>query len=80
MWGTSQIREEPPTHYESALCEELVGILRRGIHDLARIVAELKKTEVKPETGGEWTEDVFIAELARLGDGPEHGAVPGIRY
>ena len=80
MWGTSQIREESPTKYESALCEELVAILRRGIHGLASIVAELKQTEVRPETGGEWTEDVFISEMARLGDGPEHGVVPGIRY
>lgn len=80
MWGTSQIREQPPSEYEVALCEALVEILRGGTHDLRGIVGKLRTTGVRPEAGGEWTEQTFVAEMARLGDGPERGAVSAIRF
>lgn len=80
MWGTSQIREAPPSDDETALCEALVEILRGGVHDLAGIVDRLETAGVRPEAGGAWTEQVFVAEMARLGDGPGHRPVAEIRY
>jgi len=79
MWDISQIREEAPSDYETALCAALMGILGREIHDLPAIVGGLNETEMAPEGGGAWTEQSFRAEMARLGDGPEKGAVAPVR-
>ena len=79
MWDISQIREEPPSDHETALCETLMGILGREVHALPGIVRGLSETEVAPEGGGTWTEHSFRAEMARLGDGPEKGEVAPVR-
>lgn len=80
MWEISQIRETAPSAYEAALCEAVFAIVRREVHDLPGIVKELNESDVRPEAGGEWTEEVFIAEMKRLGDGIEKAPVPDARY
>ena len=52
MWDISQIREEAPSDYETALCAALMGILGRELHDLPAIVGGLNETEMAPEGGG----------------------------
>lgn len=79
MWDISQIREEAPTEYETALCQALMGILATGMHDLAGIVRALDEGSLGPEGARAWTEDIFRAEMARLGDGPEKGATSPVR-
>ena len=79
MWEVSQIREEAPTEYETALCKALGDILTAGTHELCDIVQALDDGALAPEGGGAWTEENFRAEMARLGDGPETGATAPVR-
>jgi len=75
----SQIRSEPPSAYETALCQALMAVLGRNVHDLAGIAAGLAQGPLRPEAGGSWTEETLTRELARLGGGPQKSAVPEVR-
>lgn len=57
-----------PGPYEKQLSAALFGILAKGIHDLAGIVAALNDDTVRTADGRKWTETGFAAELARLSD------------
>ncbi len=61
-----------PGPYEAALCQTLMQILGRKVHDLPGIVAALNETNVRPEGQARWTETLFRAEIKRLGTIPEH--------
>ena len=61
MWEVSQIREEAPTEYETALCKALGDILTAGTHELCDIVQALDDGALAPEGGGAWTEENFRA-------------------
>ena len=61
-----------PSPYEAALCQTLMQILGRKVHDLPGIVAALNETAVRPEGEARWTEALLRAELKRLGAIPEH--------
>lgn len=60
-----------PGPYERALCQNLMQILGRKVHDLPAIVAALNQTDVRPEGQALWTEELFCAEVKRLGAIPE---------
>ena len=62
---------ESPGAYETALCGALFDILGRGMHDLPAIVDALNAKGVRPPQGEQWTEALFVAEMDRLGAGPE---------
>ncbi|MBE2997930.1 hypothetical protein IDM40_04285 [Nocardiopsis sp. HNM0947] len=72
--GALQSAGRAPTSYENALSDELERVFGRGTHDLPGVVAALNETGVRPAHGGDWTEDTFTTEMARLGalgeDGP----------
>jgi hypothetical protein len=61
-----------PSPYETALCQNLIQILSRKVHDLAGIVAALNGSDVRPADQSQWTEALFCAEIKRLGVIPEH--------
>jgi hypothetical protein len=61
-----------PGPYEAALCQNLIQILTRKVHDLTDIVAALNQTEVRAPGQSQWTEALFCAEIKRLGALPEH--------
>jgi len=65
-----------PSQYESALSRALTGILGKGIHDLAGIVAALNETQLRFPNGGTWTEENFAAEMERLGAYPNSTGAP----
>jgi hypothetical protein len=65
----NQARTRRPTPFENALGDALEAAFAHGVHDLAGIVAALNRTGPRPPTGGEWTDDSFQREIARLGDG-----------
>jgi hypothetical protein len=69
-----------PSPYERALADELFQILGRVPHELPAIVEALRRSDVKPPDGGNWTVETLRAELARLGAGPSAGAPPPVRY
>jgi hypothetical protein len=60
---------DPPPQ-ERELARALFGVLNKGIHDLPGIVAALNETQVRPASGGAWTEAGFTAEMERLGAYP----------
>jgi hypothetical protein len=64
-----------PSPYEAALCQTLIQILSRKVHDLAGIVAALNDGEVRAPGQSQWTEAVFCAEIQRLGAIPAHEAL-----
>lgn len=65
--GALQSADRAPTSYENALADELERVFGRGTHDLTGVVAALNETGVRPADGGDWTEDTFVTEMARLG-------------
>jgi hypothetical protein len=64
------------SEYEKQLSRALIGILGRGIHDLADIVAALNQSQVQPASGGSWTERIFESEMERLGAYPNSIGAP----
>ena len=62
-----QTRPALPSAYENALADALTAIFAAEIYDLPRIIEQLRQRGVRPSTGGVWTEQVFRAEMARLG-------------
>ena len=65
-----------PTEHEKNLSRTLIGILGRGIHDLAGIVAKLNESPFKPESGDAWSEKTFAEEMERLGAYPNSVGAP----
>jgi hypothetical protein len=62
-----QTRVAPPTEYENALGDALQKIFAEQVHDLPGIVSRLNATAVRAPGGAAWTEEIFTAEMARLG-------------
>ena len=62
-----QTRPAPLSDYENALADSLQAIFGEEIYDLAAVVRRLNERGPKPPTGAAWTEDLFTAEMARLG-------------
>jgi hypothetical protein len=70
------VKLSPPPD-EAALAKALFGILSKGIHDLAGIVAALNAGGVRaPDGAAAWTEASFGAEVARLGAYPNSIGAP----
>lgn len=62
-----QTRDLPHGDYENRLGDALEAIFDAGVKDLPEIVAGLNRTGVKAPGGQAWTEEIFRAEMARLG-------------
>lgn len=62
-----QTRDLPHGDYENRLGDALEALFEAGVKDLPDIVAGLNRSGVKPPNGGAWSEDLFRAEMARLG-------------
>lgn len=62
-----QTRPAPLTDYENALADSLQAIFGEEIYDLAGVVRQLNERGPQPRSGDEWTEEMFTAEMARLG-------------
>ena len=63
-----QYQSDPPTAYENALGDVLESAFAEGLHDLPDIIRRLNKSSVRMADGGEWTEQLFTAEMKRLAD------------
>lgn len=61
-----QTRDRVPTAFEDALGYALEKTFAAGIKDLPEIVERLNRDGPKPDAG-EWTEELFQAEIKRLG-------------
>lgn len=64
----TQSRRRPLTSYEQAFADELEAIFGKGIWDLPGLVAALNETSLRLPDGGDWTEQNFTEEIARLGE------------
>jgi hypothetical protein len=62
-----QTRVAAPTEYENALGDALQKIFADQVHDLPGIVSRLNASTVRAPGGVTWTEDIFTAEMTRLG-------------
>lgn len=62
-----QTRPASLSEYESALADALGAIFAAEIDDLPQITERLNRTGPKPPEGGIWTEEIFLAEMRRLG-------------
>jgi hypothetical protein len=60
-----------PSEYELALGRAIYRILESNTHGLPEIVRELNKTPVRAPGSQAWTEEVFSAEMERLGTWPQ---------
>ena len=67
------------TEYETALCNALFAILGQSIHDVLGL-SSLNQSDAEPPDRRSWTEELFLSEMAQLGDGPETGAPEPVRY
>ena len=62
-----QTRTHDPTAYENLLGDGIEAAYRAGVTELADLVRFLNENFVPSPGGAPWTEDVFIAEMRRLG-------------
>jgi hypothetical protein len=62
-----QSRERAPTVYEDLLADGIEKAYAAGVHDLDGIVAQLRVDCVPAPGGVDWTPDLLVAELKRLG-------------
>ncbi|MFD0058622.1 recombinase-like helix-turn-helix domain-containing protein [Streptomyces sp. NPDC127168] len=62
-----QTRDREPTPYELKLARTLEDIFTKDGHDLTDVVDGLNSRQLRTPTGEPWTEDVFRAEMHRLG-------------
>ena len=62
-----QTRDIPHGDYEIRLGDALEALFEAGVKELPEIVAGLNRSGVKAPGGAAWTEEVFRAEMARLG-------------
>lgn len=63
-----QTRAAPPTGYENTLADALQAIFAEEVYELPGIVRRLNERGVRSPAGAPWTEEVFAAEMARLGN------------
>jgi hypothetical protein len=62
-----QTRPAPLTDYENALADALQAIFAEEVYDLAGIVHRLNERKIASPANDAWTEELFTAEMARLG-------------
>jgi hypothetical protein len=62
-----QSRERPPTDYENLLGDAIEQAYAAGVDDLPGLVARLNAGALPSPSGGSWTEELFRAEMHRLG-------------
>ena len=62
-----QSRDREPTEYENLLADGLVKAFSSGVTDIDGIVAGLVADAVPAPGGREWTSELVLAELKRLG-------------
>lgn len=62
-----QTRAVEPSPYENALADALTAIFAAEIYDPPRIAEQLRLKGVPVPGSGKWTEELFLAEMARLG-------------
>ncbi|MEM9685125.1 MAG: recombinase-like helix-turn-helix domain-containing protein [Pseudomonadota bacterium] len=62
-----QTRDVPHGDYENRLGDALEALFEAGVKELPDIVAGLNRSGVKPPSDATWTEEIFRAEMARLG-------------
>lgn len=62
-----QHRSHSPTKYELALAQNLIEAFTGGAKSLSEVVNALNKQGMLLETGDQFTEESFKAEVARLG-------------
>ncbi len=65
--NANQHRLNPPTQYENLLGDAIEGAFRTGIETLPELVAWLNDQFVPSPGGQAWTEEMFTAEMRRLG-------------
>ncbi|MBB3219585.1 recombinase-like helix-turn-helix domain-containing protein [Pseudoduganella umbonata] len=64
--NTHQARNRVPTAWEDLLGDSIERAFAAGIADLPALVAHLNRTGPNYPGGGEWTEESYRAEIARL--------------
>ncbi|MES2259821.1 MAG: recombinase-like helix-turn-helix domain-containing protein [Pseudomonadota bacterium] len=64
--NSHQARRRLPTAYEDLLGDSIERAFAAGICELSALVAHLNRTGPNYPAGGEWTEQGYQAELARL--------------
>jgi hypothetical protein len=65
--NANQHRLNPPTQYENLLGDAIEAAYRQGIDSLPELVRSLNDQFVPSPGGQPWTEDLFTAEMRRLG-------------
>jgi hypothetical protein len=61
-----QTRRREPTGYEDLLGDSIERAFGAGITELNALIAHLNQTGPNFPGGGQWTEEGYAAELARL--------------
>ena len=64
--NTHQTRRREPTSWEDLLGDSIERAFASGITELSALVAHLNRTGPNYPGGGEWTEQSYRAEIARL--------------
>lgn len=62
-----QCRDWEENDYTKGLGDTLEALFDQQKHSLEDILAGLNESKIRPEGHDVWTEDVFRAEMARLG-------------
>jgi len=62
-----QSREREPTDWEMALAGAIEAAFGQGHHELPALVAALNASRVRPQGGGQWTEENVRALMRELG-------------
>lgn len=62
-----QSRDHEPTAYELRLAGSIEEVFATGTHDLPGLVQGLRQRGLAAPDGTDWTEESFVAEMARLG-------------
>jgi hypothetical protein len=62
-----QTRDREPTDYENLLADGIEQAYARGIQELPQLVAALNEGCIPSPGGKPWTEELFVAEMKRLG-------------
>jgi hypothetical protein len=57
----------PVTEWESDLADAIENAFSKGNWDLPDLVVALNRSRVRPQEGGNWTEDNFQAIIKKLG-------------
>ena len=62
-----QSRDKDPTEYENLLGDALEKAFASGVTDISGVVAGLNNDAVPAPGGQDWSEDLILSELKRLG-------------